>query len=91
MSISKPSRKRRSHSEQAAIVRRFSESGLSIREFCRRESVSLSSLQRWRSRVAADDASEFVELVPTAAKQSPPSDWSLEVALPGGIQLRFRG
>ncbi len=85
----KPRQKRRTRSEWTEILRRFESSGLSIREFCHRESVSLSGFQRWRSRLGSSGAADFVELVPPATAPPTP-EWSLEVALPNGVQLRFR-
>jgi hypothetical protein len=80
---------RRSESDWTQILRRFESSGLTNREFCRRERLSLSSFQRWRSRLGPVSPAEFVELVPTASA-SPSATWSLEIALPNGVQLRFR-
>ena len=91
--MSKPRRRtRRSRSDWAAIFRRFESSGLTIREFCRRERLPLSSFQRWRSRLGAVVPAEFVELVPSRPETpSVVAAWSLEIALPNGVQLRFRG
>lgn len=83
-------RKRRSEGEWTEILRRFESSGLSPGEFCRRGSLALSSFQRWRRRLGPVAAAEFVELVPTSADSTPPASWSLEVALPNGVCLRFR-
>jgi transposase-like protein len=84
-------RTRRSESEWTEILRRFESTELTIREFCRREGVSLSSFQRWRSRLGPVGPAEFVELVPATSAAPPVSDWSLDIALPNGVQLRFRG
>ena len=83
-------RKRRTRSEWTGIFRRFESSGVTVREFCRREGLPLSSFQRWRSRLGPVGAVDFVELVPTATASTPASDWSLDIALPNGVQLRFR-
>ena len=87
------SRRRRSESEWAEILRRFESSGLTVRAFCRRHGLSLSSFQRWRSRLGSASPAEFVELVPTTAATPavPTSAWWLEIALPNGVQLRLRG
>ena len=87
----KPRQRRRARSDWTEILRRFESSGLSNRDFCRRESVSLSSFQRWRSRLGPVSAADFVELVPSATAAATPAAWSLDVALPNGVQLRFRG
>lgn len=82
---------RRTESEWLEILRRFESSGLTSREFCRRERLSLSSFQRWRSRLGSVERAEFVELVPASPTAVPISAWSLDIALPNGVQLRFRG
>jgi len=84
-------RTRRTETEWVGILKRFQSSDLTVREFCRREGVSLSSFQRWRSRLRTAAAAEFVELVPAATSGAPEPGWSLEIALPNGAQLRFRG
>lgn len=63
---------------------------MSIREFCAAEGVSLSSFQRWRVRLGSVAAAEFTELVPSVISQAS-EDWTLEIALPNGACLRYRG
>jgi hypothetical protein len=82
---------RRSRSEWTEILRRFAASGATARQFCRREGLALSSFQRWRSRLGSVGPAEFVELIPATTEAVPVSEWSLDVALPNGVQLRFRG
>lgn len=86
-----PSRKRRTRSEWTEILHRFESSGLTFREFCSREGLALSSFQRWRSRLGAVGPAEFVEFVPTVSEAASSTAWSLDIALPNGVQLRFRG
>ncbi len=91
--MSKPRRHaRRSQSEWVELLNRFKSTGLPVREFCRPEGVSPSSFQRWRARLGSVRPAGFVELVPS--KPDPvevAAQWSLDVALPNGVQLRFRG
>jgi hypothetical protein len=90
----KPVRRiRRCEAEWSEILSRFAASDMTVREFCRRERLSPSSFQRWRSRLrkANRTEKEFVELVPAAAVVEPMPTWSLDIALPNGVQLRFRG
>ena len=90
MPRSRTYRKRRSEAEWTEILRRFESSDLAPRRFCRRERLALSSFQRWRRRLGSVAAAEFVEFVPTQAPGPPPASWSLDVALPNGVRLRFR-
>jgi hypothetical protein len=73
------------------LVGRFESSRLDAWSFCEKESISLSSLQRWRRRLGDLDKGEFVELPVPATSSTRREAWSLEVELPDGIVLRFRG
>jgi hypothetical protein len=89
MSRDRRSRHRCTDAEWAEIFRRFKSSGLSQREFCRREGLALSTFQRrWEPRRASARAA-FVDLLPSPAPAS--SSWELELSLPHGVGLRFRG
>jgi hypothetical protein len=91
MPESRAVRVRRSEKQWIAIMKRFESSSLGSREFCRREGVSPSSFQRWRRRLGSTFAGEFVELVPESSPTMVMPSWSLDVALPNGVCLRFRG
>jgi len=84
-------RMRRTEKGWTEILRRFESSGQGPRQFCRREGLALSSLQRWRQRLGTTSAARFVELVPGAPAEATGMRWSLEVSLPHGVSLRFRG
>ena len=83
---------RRGAKEWAKIVQRFESSGLAGKSFCHKEGLALSSLQRWRQRLASRETVPFVELVPPAvAEPASSSGWSLELTLPNGASIRFQG
>lgn len=84
-------RPRRDKKQWTEIFSRFESSRLSAREYCRREGLALSSFQRWRGRLGSAAPAEFVELVPPAASRVTTTSWSLAVALPNGVSLRFEG
>ena len=81
---------RRNEQQWAEILRRFDSSGLSVREFCSRDGVPLSSLQRWQRRQRAVPAAKFVEIVSPAPTSVSAPTWSFEVSLPNGASLRFQ-
>lgn len=83
---------RRTESQWRELVRRFEASNLSQAAFCERESLTVSSLQRWCKLLREADADAFVE-IPVPASSSPARSrrWSLDVTLPDGIVLRFQG
>ena len=91
MPKSHSNRKRRTKAQWTETLRRFESSGLDTREFCRREDLALSSFQRWRRKLGSIGPTEFVELVPTTTSAAPATEWSLDVTLPNGVQLRFCG
>ena len=83
---------RRGEKEWARIIRRFESSGLAGMTFCEKEGLALSSLQRWRQRLASRGSAPFVELVPpTASIPVSASGWSLELTLPNGASIRLHG
>jgi len=84
-------RPRRGEKQWIEIFKQFKSSELGARDFCRRESLALSSFQRWHRRLGLTASSDFVELVPTAQPDVASSSWSLDVALPNGVSLRFQG
>lgn len=90
MARAKRRQQRRGEDEWTAIVQRYRDTGLSKERFCRREGVAVSSLDRWRKRIGArPEEPDFVVLEPGPAAH--PDRWELDIALPNGIQLRFRG
>ena len=99
MPKSRSNRTRRTKAQWTEILRRFESSRLDSREFCRRESVALSSFQRWHRRLGTVAAAEFVDLVPTSSPSVPSvripakasASWLLDVSLPNGTCLRFQG
>jgi hypothetical protein len=92
MPASRGLRKRRTQAQWNALLRRFATSGLGSREFCRREGVALSSLQRWRGRLGEpSSAPGFVELTGAPAAPSEQETWTVELTLPSGVSLRVRG
>lgn len=92
MTRERQSRVRRTGEQRRAVVRQFEASGLSAPEFCRREGLALSSLQRWRARLAAAPVARFVELTPAAKGPARMAQgWSFELELPDGIRVRLQG
>jgi hypothetical protein len=81
---------RRNEQQWTEILRRFRESGLSVRQCCEREGVALSSLQRWQRRLCAVPPAKFVEIMSSAPMSAASTSWSLEVSLPNGASLRFQ-
>lgn len=92
-------RVKRSEAEWQRIVNRFERSGLTCGEFCAREGVAASSLSKWRQelgrRTHSRDrrAAAFVEVLPPSGPDR--SNGGLasgegELALPGGVRLRWR-
>lgn len=85
---------RRSAQEWTQVIDQFHKSGLSQREFCQREGISPSNLQRWRRHLSANDEA-FVELRTTPSREekssTSASPWLVELELPGGGILRVRG
>ena len=88
----------RSEAEWRTIVQRFERSGLTRSEFCTREGVAASSLSKWRHQFgegihSRGDRAGFVEVLPPADTGTPDAALATgeaELALPGGVRLRWR-
>jgi hypothetical protein len=80
--------RRRTPAEIANIVTQFHASGLSRRDFARRQSINAASLARWlrSSSASIASATKFVRVV--AAPAPTPPAW-FELALPDGRRLRI--
>jgi len=91
-------RVRRTEAEWRAVLERFEKSGLSVSAFCRRTKLPRGSFVKWRRRLAGKPSSSpaFVEwLAPSAAETetmatAPRGAGEFELALPGGVVLRWR-
>jgi hypothetical protein len=97
MQVMSNGRVRRSERERQEILARWAKSGVSAREFCRKEEIQFSSFQRWQQKLNGSPASippreDFVPVNGLLRPSPPgPSPWSLEVTLPNGVALRFQG
>jgi hypothetical protein len=80
----------RSEAEWRTICERFAQSGLGPQEFCQRESLAVGSFKKWYQRCTErrPRPAAFVELVSSPVQSEA---WAVEVELPSGIRLRFRG
>jgi len=90
----KEGRTRRTAAEWKKIIYKFIDSGLDDKEFCRREKLVQSNFTRWRRQVSSPQPAKFVPLTSAAAPApeiSLSSGWELDVSLPGGVHLQFRG
>ena len=84
---------RRTEIEWRELITRWQASGQGVVEFCRVQEIQLSSFQRWRQRLAqASATNDFVAVTPAPRALEPTvATWSLELTLPNGCTLRFRG
>src|SRR5438552_14589568 len=95
-----PARKRRPRAtaqERADWAKRFAESGLGQREFCRQHGLLLMTFQRWLARAQKDgqaqlpSAAQFTEVkwaAPVGVADSS-QRWAAELCRPGGWTLRL--
>jgi hypothetical protein len=92
MQVMSNGRVRRTEEEWRELLARFRKSGLSAREFCRKERVQAVSLQRWQVRLNGKaNRKDFITVVPATPAVSPTRGWAVEVTLPDGSRLRFQG
>ena len=91
---------RRSHAQWREIFTQFEASRLSAAAFCKQQGISYGSFMRWRLRMDSP-APDTVQVsgddwLPIQVAAGAQDDglsaerWDIELALPGGVQLRIR-
>ena len=83
-------RTRRSRDEWRRLIDEQAESGQTQSAFCAARGISVGSLQNWKRRLAAPEATPqpWLELGTLAEAKS--ATWDVELALGDGILLRLR-
>ncbi len=92
---------RRSASEWRALMRAFSQSGMTRAQFCDRHGLVLSTFAWWRSHLRhestavsettpAPASALFVELAHDKPLATAASNWDVELELGSGVFLRLR-
>ena len=89
---------RRNEAQWRSLLTRFSDSGLSVSVFCRREAVSTASFYRWRARLDRADGGEglvvrsepgFVDLGTLREQSGRGAAVELKLDLGGGLSLHL--
>jgi len=72
-------------------LQRFASSGLSVRDFCKRENVTESAFYAWRRTIGERDGASNSEpaFVPAVINGQAQNDEPLVLALSGGMKLHF--
>ena len=91
---------RRSHAQWREIFTQFEASNLSVATFCKQQGIAYGSFMRWRQRVDAPTCqtapASADDWLPIQLAAGPQADsraargWDIELAFPGGVQLRMR-
>lgn len=87
-------RRRRSRAEAAQLCAEYETSGLCRTDFCRQRGLSLSTLARYRRRIAQANAAPAVHWLEVEASGKPAAPGTerasgLTVALPGGRRIEI--
>ena len=90
MALKRKRQTKRTEAEWKAIFKKHTRSGLTIREFCRRECLVQSTFKRWQQNLGEKTPAQFVDLSP-ASESAGRSSWEFAITLPNGVQLQFRG
>ena len=75
------------------VLKQFSASGLSVREFCKREQLTESALYAWRRTIGERDEARTSgpAFVPAVVTKEATQEPSIAIELAGGCVLRFSG
>jgi hypothetical protein len=89
---------RRNEAQWRSLLSRFSQSGLSVPGFCRREAVSMASFYRWRGLLERHDGGggvpvvsepAFVDLGALRGESARVAPVELRLDLGGGLSLHL--
>jgi len=84
-------RSHRSADQWEALLNRFEQSNLTIKDFCKKENISRGTFSRWRIKLLKESGLPgFIELHPTVNSSPGFEAWSLDLDLPGGGHFRLR-
>jgi hypothetical protein len=83
--------KRRPRSEWRSLISKWEQSGKSQEEFCRAESLAISTFQNWRKKLKDSSGERFLEVFPADSKKRSEVVSEIELELPHGIVLRVKG
>lgn len=75
------------------VLKQFSASGWSVREFCQREQLTESAFYAWRRTIGERDDARTTgpAFVPAVVTKAAARESSIAIELPGGCVLRFSG
>ena len=75
------------------VLKQFSASGLSVREFCKREQITESAFYAWRRTIGErnDARTSGPAFVPAVVTKEAASESTIAIELAGGCVLRFSG
>ncbi|MBX3435738.1 MAG: transposase [Pirellulales bacterium] len=75
------------------VLKRFAASGLSVREFCKREQLTESQFYAWRRTIGERDGADNARpaFVPAAVTKEAAYGSSIAIELATGCVLRFSG
>ena len=75
------------------VLKRFTSSGLSIREFCQREGLTESAFYAWRRTIGERDETSRTRpaFVPAVLSDQSAGEASISIELASGCVLRFSG
>jgi hypothetical protein len=75
------------------VLKQFSASGLSVREFCKREQLTESAFYAWRRTIGErdDTRTSGPAFVPAVVSKEAARESSIAIELAGGCVLRFSG
>ena len=85
--------------EWQQIIEQQLESGLSQKDFCQSRQISLSTFSNWKRKLKqvdntspsnAEPVSDLNWIELPAGLPASPSQWHMELELPGGVVLRMR-
>lgn len=90
--MSRPRAPRRTRAQWQQLIDEFSNSPLTVTEFCRVNAISQASFYKWRSKlsVSAPLSTPWIDMTALNQPQSADPAWEMELDLGNGCCLRWR-
>ena len=84
---------RRSSEQWQQLINEQPNSGLSIKQYCQQEQITVSGFYLWRKKLCQPQFENTITdwlSLPSGTSTPPTDNWQYELTLPGGVVLRIK-
>jgi hypothetical protein len=90
--MNRPKAPRRTRAQWQQLIDEFSNSSLTVAEFCLANTISQASFYRWRSKLSRSEpiSAPWIDVTALSRPRSTVPAWEMELDLGNGCCLRWR-